>query len=211
VQSSSVLKQDVFLMLAIKNYTSSVFIPLIFQLLIGGYSSVSQSFPTPVTNSASMPRTIPDTQSVQVSCASTTNTAGEIAVAYQIKNVSDETVYVLDGHRMPYLMRQDDRSLIIFHAVNLPDPNISYPFTEIPDTRAVYPGQVVTYQAWLTPFHLSDHYGYDPEPFKFHGLVTVQCQVGWGKTLLPERLGNIHILLEWQHIAKSQPIQVKFP
>jgi len=151
---------------------------------------------------------------LQVSCSSIINDSGQASVRYQIKNVADSTIHIFDSPRMPYLLLQEDKSLLVLHGVNPPDPDIDYYMIEIPITRPVKPGEVVSYEVSLVPLYLRDHYQKQSKPTELHGSLTIHCQVGWGETPILEserHTKSINTLLDWQHMTKAEPIQVNLP
>ncbi len=156
---------------------------------------------------------------LRVRCMPSTGDAGEITVHVSIENVSDDTLYLFDSPRMPYLLEEEDGDLVILYGVNPPDPNLDYYMIEIPPTQALPPGEWMEDEIRLTPLRLGDHYSLPRErnsPVSRHGAVTVRCEVGWGKTpILPapeeQDVHNINDLLAWQELSRAEPIQVKFP
>lgn len=159
-------------------------------------------------------KSISATQPIQVVCSSILNEEGQPSVRYQIENISDSTIHIFDSPRMPYLLQQEDGSLIVLHGVNPPDPDIDYYGIEIPITQPVEPGEVVSYEVSLQPLYLKDHYETQREPTELHGSVTVHCQVGWGGTpiLASERhKKSINFLLDWQNITEAEPTEVNLP
>lgn len=159
-------------------------------------------------------KSIPATKPLEISCSSMINDVGQPLVRYQLKNISETTIHIFDSPRMPYLLRQEDGSLLVLQGVNPPDPDIDYYAIEIPVTRPVQPGEVVIYEVSLMPLYLKDHYETQRTPTELNGFVTVRCQVGWGERpiLASERHKmSINSLLEWQHITEAEPIEVTFP
>src|SRR5687767_12573138 len=63
--------------------------------------------------------------SVQVTCSQVVQ-EGKPTVRYAIKNTGTAVVHLLDGGRMPYLLRAKDGALIVLHGVNAPDPDTDY-------------------------------------------------------------------------------------
>lgn len=187
----------------------------VFSLSVGCNTSVAQlshkTSAEPVTMTA---KSIQTTEPIQVVCSSIINDEGQPSVRYQIKNVSNSTIHIFDSQRMPYLLLQEDETLVVLHGVNSPDPNIDYYAIEIPITKPVEPGEVVNHEVSLMPLYLKDHYETQRNPTELHGSVTVRCQVGWGETpiLASERhTKSINSLLEWQHITEAEPIEIKLP
>src|SRR4030095_4394006 len=66
------------------------------------------------------------TMSVQVTCSYAAD-----KVRYAIKNTGAQPVHLLDGARMPYLLRAKDGALLVLHGVNAPEPGEDYHMVEI--------------------------------------------------------------------------------
>jgi hypothetical protein len=150
---------------------------------------------------------------LKVVCSSIINESGKLGIKYEIKNVTDETVYIFDSQRMPYILLQEEGSLLILYGINSPDPDIDYPLIEIPITKPIHPGESVKYEVSLKPLYLRDHYQKQTTATELQGLVKVDLQIGWGTTpILPSDRHNISInqLLEWQHISKAQTMEIDF-
>lgn len=155
---------------------------------------------------------------LRVSCTSAISDDGALAVRVVIENASDDTLYLFDSNRMPYLL-EENGNLLILYGVNPPEPNVDYFMIEIPTIKALPPGERVEDTVSLTPLRLGDHYSLPRERNPVvtrHGAVTVQCAVGWGYTpILPpheeQSVQNITQLLEWQRLSQAEAIQVQFP
>jgi hypothetical protein len=125
-------------------------------------------------------------------------------------NAGSDPIYLLDGHRMPYLILQADASLLLLFGVNPPDPNTLYNIIEIPTTRGLQPDEELAWEIEVSGAVLHDHYGAQP-PRSLTGEVLVRSQVGWGTT----RIGpvdrvrmSIADLLAWQHLANGPIVRV---
>lgn len=155
---------------------------------------------------------------LRASCTSAISDDGALAVRVTVENVSDDTLYILDSPRLPYLL-EENGDLLILYGVNPPDPNVEYYFIEILPTRPLPPGKRVELEVSLTPLRLGDHYGLPRERnpvVEKHGPVTVHCEVGWGRTPILARekeqhVRNITQLIEWQQLSRAEPVQVQFP
>jgi hypothetical protein len=130
------------------------------------------------------------------------------AVDVRVTNRSDATVHLLDGERMPYLLRAEGGGLLVLFGVNPPDPDLDYLGIEIPPTRPLEPGSELRHHVALRPLVLRDHYSREREPLPLHGEVTVRCEVGWGESAITPHATSITGLLEWQRLARSQPVEV---
>jgi hypothetical protein len=141
---------------------------------------------------------------VKVGCTQ----SGPAALRVRIENDGDATVHVLDGERMPYLIRDADGLLVLF-GVNPPDPEVDYYGIEIPTTRPLEPGATIEHDVSLDPLYLRDHYETAREPTPLTRPVTVRCEVGYGDTpiLASERhLYSIESVIAWQKLASAPPI-----
>jgi hypothetical protein len=144
--------------------------------------------------------------SVQVRCTPVVD-----GVDVRITNEGDEGVHLLDGERMPYLLRTDD-ALVVLFGVNPPDPDLDYLGIDIPLTRPLPAGGVEEHRVTLRPLWLRDHYSSERDPVPLHGAVDVRCEVGWGRTpITAERAREMSItsLLEWQRLARSEPVRLR--
>jgi len=151
---------------------------------------------------------MPDAEADAVSVECTP--AGE-AVDVRVINRSDATVHVLDGERMPYLLRDEGGELLVLFGVNPPDPDLDYLGIEIPLTRPLEAGSELQHNVPLRPLVLRDHYSRERAPLELRGAVTVRCEVGWGETPITSqraRASSITTLLEWQRLARSEPVEV---
>lgn len=139
-----------------------------------------------------------------VTCTAT----GPARLQVRIENDGDATVHLLDGERMPYLIRDDDGLLVLF-GVNPPDPEVDYYGIEIPTTRPLEPGETLEHDVSLDPLILGDHYETQREPTPLPRPITVRCEVGYGDTpiLGSERhLYSIESVIAWQKLAAATPI-----
>jgi hypothetical protein len=135
-------------------------------------------------------------------------------VRYAIKNTGAQPVHLLDGARMPYLLRAKDGALLVLHGVNAPEPGEDYHMVEIPKTRALAPGESFERSVALVPLRLRDHFEADREPTALHGAVTLRCQAGWGETPIGDaekKKLSIEKLLKWQKLAESAPLSITLP
>jgi hypothetical protein len=146
---------------------------------------------------------MPSDEAVTVECTP----AGE-AVDVRVTNRSDATVHVLDGERMPYLLRAEGGGLLVLFGVNPPAPDLDYLGIEIPPTRALDAGADLRHHLALRPVVLGDQFSLEREPLPLHGEVTVRCEVGWGESAITPHATSITGLLEWQRLARSQPVEV---
>ena len=144
---------------------------------------------------------------------------GKVIVTMKIKNVSHTTLHIFDNTRMPYLLQQDDDSLLILYGVNPPDPLKNYFMIEIPITKPIQAGETIEEEVSLTPLYFGDHYGlnrHSNTPKQRYGPTTIQCQVGWGHTPIlshkkEKDVTNINALLEWQQLTSTDLFEIDFP
>ncbi len=144
---------------------------------------------------------------LEVDCTATVD-----GVDVRIHNRSDTTVHLLDGDRMPYVLRASDELVVLF-GVNPPDPDLDYLGIEIPSTRPLAPGATEEHRVALRPLWLRDHYSSERSPTELHGDTTVHCEVGWGESPITDetaRRMSITSLVEWQRIARSDSVRVTF-
>jgi hypothetical protein len=144
---------------------------------------------------------------VEVTCSATVD-----GIDVRIVNRSDATVHLLDGDRMPYVLRSGDELVVLF-GVNPPDPDLDYLGISIPCTRPLAPDAAEEHRVALRPLWLRDHYSSERSPTALDGETTVRCEVGWGETPITDetaRQMSITSLLEWQRIARSDTVRVPF-
>jgi len=135
-------------------------------------------------------------------------TADGATLHVRIENDSDTTAHVLDGERMPYVIRDDDGLLVLF-GVNPPDPDTDYYMVEIPTTRPLEAGEAVEHDVVLDPVPFHDHYTYDTDEVPLERPVTVRCEVGWGDTPIlaaEQHLYSIESVIAWQQLTAAAPV-----
>jgi hypothetical protein len=139
--------------------------------------------------------------------------AGRASVDVRIANRSGAAVHLLDGARMPYLIREAGGTLLVLFGVNAPDPELDYFGIEIPVTRPLGRGDSIRHRVELSPLELHDHYQAERSPTELHGTVQVRCEVGWTEQPIADedrpRL-SITALIERQHLAAAEPVPVEF-
>jgi hypothetical protein len=130
------------------------------------------------------------------------------AVDVRITNRSQAIVHLLDGPRIPYVLRESADELLVLFGVNPPDPDLDYLGIEIPPTRPLALGEEIERHIVLNRLTFRDHYASDRAPTELHGSFTVRCEVGWGEMPVTDeaaRAMSITSLLEWQRLARAQP------
>ena len=138
---------------------------------------------------------------------------GTLHLHLTVENTAADTLHIFDSARMPYLILQDDGSLLVLHGVNAPDPDIDYPMIEVPVTQAMAPGAKWETTVVLAPMVLADHYQQARTATALQGQVQVHVQVAWGRTpILPADRARLSIqaLLDWQQRALTDPIWITF-
>jgi hypothetical protein len=186
---------------------------LVSALIASGCNTVREpAVPEPaLTNSVG--RVAAGSGSPELYCATSTDNKGQITLRYELHNTRSETIYILNGRRMPYRLVRGPRTLVIFQGVNPPRPNTMYPITEIPVTRPLPPGAVFSGKVALPPRTIAHHYEWGPTPATLqHGPIQVHCEVAWGSTPITQNdQVSMAQLLAWQRIVAYGPIDVVLP
>lgn len=168
------------------------------------------------TNVEGEPQSMLTDQPIDVQCLLITQNATQVVIELHIENKSQKTYNLINSDRLPYLIPQDNNTLLILYGINPPDPHRLYPIIEIPVTKELAPGDNIKKTIQIYPARFENHYGILHQQIAYHGPVTLHCQVGWGETPIKPRkeeknIRNINQLLEWQHLTEAQPIQIEFP
>lgn len=139
-------------------------------------------------------------------------TAGPGAgVRYEIENVTAHTIHIFDDDRMPYLIAEGPKKLLVLVGVTAPPDDVDFSFVHIPLTRPLEPGARGGGEVSLSPPVFHDHYGPKPPPAGLEGEVEVRCSVAWGTTPIDRtnrHLQSVNLLLKWQTLATSAPVRV---
>lgn len=138
---------------------------------------------------------------------------GSLRLQLDVENTASDTLHIFDSARMPYLLLQEDGSLLVLHGVHAPDPDIDYPLIEIPVTQALAPGIRWETSVALAPLILADHYQKSGTVAVLKGAVTVHFHLAWGRTPIrpADRVRtSITALLAWQNWAAAEPLTVDF-
>lgn len=149
----------------------------------------------------------------EVRCHPTTTSDGRIVVRYEIRNLGTETIHLFGERRMPYQLARDERTLVILHGLNIPDPDTIYAISTIPPTRPLTPGGIVTGEAVLGQKVLRNHFDGQLAPQSLqHGTIHVRCDVGWGLTPITEgKRMTMDEFIRWQRLTTYGPIDVVLP
>jgi len=150
----------------------------------------------------------------EIHCAASPTQDRRIVVHYEIRNVSAESIHIVDNHRVPYQIARDLNTLVILHGINRPEPTVLYEM-EVPLTRPLLPGEVVTGELMWPTTGMRDHYRGRVTPANLlHGTIQVRCEVGWWVKPITEADSVSKSLLELlasQHVVGYGPFDVTLP
>lgn len=150
----------------------------------------------------------------EIRCAAESTGSGEVVIRYEIRNAGPNTIHILDGKHMPYLLARDPHTLVILQGIHTPELGTIHEMPGIALTRPLEPAGVVTGEVVLPPKLLHDHYEIHPTPPSLqHGTVRVRCEVGWGTTAITTRdqMSIRQLVLDWQKVAGYGPVEVVLP
>jgi hypothetical protein len=154
-----------------------------------------------------------NTSSLAIDVRVTGDGTPTLTVHCAAKNVSGHPLNVFDSQRMPYLL-DEHGTLIVLHGVSPPPEDRELNVIEIPTTRMLAPGDVLSFDVPLVPLRLRSHYGDEPPAPARHGAATVVCRVAHGATPIDAAARartSIGALLAWQQLESSRPVVVHFP
>ena len=153
------------------------------------------------------------TSSLAIDLSMTGDGTSALTVHCAAKNVSGHPLHVFDSRRMPYLL-DEHGTLVVLHGVSPPPEDRELNVIEIPTTRVLAPGDVLSFDVPLVPLRLRGHYGDEsPAPAR-HGAATVVCRVAHGATPIDAAARartSISALLTWQQLESSRLVGVQFP
>lgn len=109
---------------------------------------------------------------------------GSPTITCTLRNEGSESVHVLSGRRMPYLLQNEDGSLQVLQGLHAGDPNINYYGVEIPGTVELKPDEKLDFSLKLEPLQLTDHYSQAPKALEITLPVKIQFRVG----IVPEAI-----------------------
>jgi hypothetical protein len=150
-------------------------------------------------------------ESVSLSCTTTTAPDGGVTLRLEAVNRSTETLHLLASKRLPYVLFEDGRAVVLY-GVNDPDPEIDYYGIEIPLTRPFAPGEHLIAEAAIVPLVPRHHYGEQTAAVALPAELEVHCKLAYGDTPIDEaRRGAmaINALLAWQRWVTAPPLRVK--
>jgi len=183
-------------------------------VVLAGIAACSHPSPPQPDEVSPMNKIDSSSEAIHATLRVTGSGTPELAVHWQIHNQGQETAHVLHGSRMPYLLLEDERTLVVLHGVNPPDPDIDYNVIEIPTTRALAPGQSLTGTVPLVPLVLRHHFEQERAPRPMSGDLQVVFEVGWTRAPIEEQERhtlNIQAVLDRQIRARSAPVTVTLP
>jgi hypothetical protein len=149
------------------------------------------------------------TDPISLSCTTTT-TDGVVTLHLEAVNLSAATVHVLESERLPYVLFEDGRAVVLY-GVNDPDPDLDYYGIEIPLTRPLAPGDRLAAAATIVPLVPRHHYEAKQAPVALPAALEVVCKLAYGETPIDEaRRGTLAIngLLAWQRWVTAAPLHV---
>jgi hypothetical protein len=145
------------------------------------------------------------TDPISLSC-STSTTGDTVTLHLEAINRSDRVVHVLTSKRLPYVLFEGGRAMVLC-GVNDPDPDIDYYGIEIPPSRPLAPGERLTADAAIVPLVPHHHYGGQEAPVALPAELEVVCKLAYGDAPLEAQV--INGLLAWQHWVTAAPLRVK--
>jgi hypothetical protein len=149
------------------------------------------------------------TDPISLSC-STTTADGVVTLHLEAVNRSAATVHVLASERLPYVLFEDGRAVVLY-GVNDPDPDLDYYGIEIPLTRPLAPGDRLAASATIVPLVPRHHYEAKQAPVALPAELEVVCKLAYGEAPIDEaRRGAMAIngLLAWQRWVTAPPLRV---
>lgn len=148
----------------------------------------------------------------EIHCSPGHNKDMESVVRLEIRNVGQDTIYILADLGMPYQLADNSNNLTIFQGLNKPEPNAIYEMAGVPPTRPLAPGKGLVWNVPLGERILQDHYLRRPAPVSLlHGTIHVRCEVSWGVTPVRPDEMTLEDVLAWQQIHGYGPFDVFLP
>ncbi|HEX2687745.1 MAG TPA: hypothetical protein VHN14_14060 [Kofleriaceae bacterium] len=128
------------------------------------------------------------------------------------KNVSGHPLNVFDSRRMPYLL-DEHGALVVLHGVSPPPEDRELNVIELPTTRVLAPGDVLSFDVPLAPLRLRGHYG--DESRRRRATAPPRWCAGRPRCHADRRCRtrahSIGALLTWQQLESSRLVVVQFP
>jgi hypothetical protein len=150
------------------------------------------------------------TDKLSLSCTPTAADGG-VTLRLELVNRSSEVIHVLASPRLPYLLFEDGRAVVLY-GVNDPDPDLDYYGIEIPLSRPLAPGEQLVATTRLVPLVPHHHYEAKPSPVALPGELEVICKAAYGVTPIGDAQRaamQIKTLLAWQHWVTAPTLHVK--
>ena len=143
---------------------------------------------------------------VSLSCRCRTD-GGVVTVRLEAVNQSAAPVHVLSSKRLPYVMFEQGRALVLY-GVNDPDPEIDYYHIEIPPSRPLAPGEKLVAEAQVVPLVPHHHYESKTAAVALPAELEVVCKLAYGDAPTDPAKMAINALLAWQHWVTAPPLRV---
>jgi hypothetical protein len=135
--------------------------------------------------------------------------AGRLLFAYQVRNLTHATVYLVDGDRMPYVTVAAPGSVELhFDVIEMRAEPYMFPMN---DPRPLLAGAVLNRKLQVAyPFKPSDHFHLSPTPAPTHLPLSVKAVQGYSdKPFVNTSASRIYReFLAWQQKAESAPIVI---
>lgn len=150
------------------------------------------------------------TDKLSLSCTPTA-ADGHVTLRLELINRSSDTIHVLASPRLPYVLFEDGRAVVMY-GVNDPDPDLDYYGIEIPLTRPLAPGEHLVADTTLVPLVPRHHYEAKQAPVALPDELEVLCKAAYGDTPIDDARRaamQIKALLAWQHWVTAPPLRVK--
>jgi hypothetical protein len=143
---------------------------------------------------------------ISLSCTAST-TDGVVTVRLEAVNQSSMPVHVLSSKRLPYVMFEQGRAIVLY-GVNDPDPDLDYYHIEIPPSRPLAPGETLIAEAQVVPLVPHHHYESKTAPVALPAELEVTCKLAYGDTPIDPTKMAINALLAWQHWVAAPTLRV---
>jgi hypothetical protein len=143
---------------------------------------------------------------VSLSCTSRA-ADGVVTVRLEAVNQSSTPVHVLSSKRLPYVMFEQGRAVVLY-GVNDPDPDLDYYGIEIPPSRPLAPGETLVAEAQVVPLVPHHHYGSKTAPVALPAELEVVCKLAYGDAPTDPAKMAINALLAWQQWVTAPALRV---
>jgi len=156
------------------------------------------------------------TTSPEIRCNIIPGKDGSSLIAYEISNLSADTIHIInDNKNAPYQLMRNSDTLVIFHGLHAHDSRALPHIIEIPTTRSLRPGEILSGKTVWPMRAMRDYYGGHGTPVSLlHGAIKVRCEAGWWSVPITEadraRLLFPQVLAS-QHIIGYGPLELLLP